>query len=260
MTDFRRSLKLYTYKSKRNTDQMTTQPTTKVTFTTLADMSGSTEQEVKSLLKSHNLVPENLTQVQIDSIKSELTKSIQLKTVTQTPIPKVPTALNGDAPKVTLPVSNSKDLESMTIDEIIQYEKDQDEALQKQKLIAGIKAKKQELIDLREKNLSITLENESAEASYNMRLESQPQLLALSIENAKSLQGEIMEREVKSLKGMTQHKRETPTSFEMREANEKKYQRQGQNRMNLILNSTDELIPTMRIAGRSEKQIQTVEI
>lgn len=239
---------------------MITQSTAKTTFKSLADMSGSTEQVVKDLLKSYNLNPENLTQVQIDSIKSELTTDILLKTSNQSPTPKVNINLSGDAPKVTLPVTHSLDLESMTIDEIIQYEKDQEEALEKQKLIARIKSQKQELIDLKEKNLSITLENESSEASYKMRLDSQPKLLALSISNATALQAEIMDREVKALENMGQAKRDTPTPFEMREVHAKKSQRQGINAKVMILNSTEDLIPTMRIEGGDEKQIQTVEI
>lgn len=238
---------------------MTTQPTNKVTVTTLADMTGSTEQEVKSLLKSYSLTPENLTQIQIDSIKSELTKSIQLKT--QTPTPKVPTALNGDAAKVTLPVTNQcVDIENMTLDQILEADKKAEDEAKRSQAMANLRAKQKALIDLKEKNLADSLALQSSEASYNLRLESQPQLLALSIENAKELQSEIMGREIKSLQGMTQAKRETPTSFEVLEVGAKKSQRQGQNRMNLILNSTDELIPTMRIEGSSEKQIQTVEI
>lgn len=238
---------------------MTTQPTNKVTVTTLADMTGSTEQEVKSLLKAYSLTSENLTQVQIDSIKSELTKSIQFKT--QTHAPKVPTALNGEASKVTLPVTNPcVDIENMTLDQILEADKKAEDEAKRSQAMANLRAKQKALIDLKEKNLADSLALQSSEASYNLRLESQPQLLALSIENAKELQSEIMGREIKSLRGMTQAKRETPTSFEVLEVGAKKSQRQGQNRMNLILNSTDELIPTMRIEGSKEKQIQTVEI
>lgn len=88
---------------------MITQPNTKVTFKSLAEICGCFEQEVKDLLKSHNLTPENLTQVQIDSVKAQLTKGDIQMIKPNVHTVKNPVSLNGDTSmgKVTMPVSNA---------------------------------------------------------------------------------------------------------------------------------------------------------
>lgn len=59
--------------------------TTKVTFKSLAVELGVDETELQSLLDSKKLDPSNLTNVQKDSIKAKLTKTISMKSNTEKP-------------------------------------------------------------------------------------------------------------------------------------------------------------------------------
>ena len=77
----------------------------KVTFKSLADELGLNESDVKALLTSKGLDVNDLTDTQKNAVKAQLSTGIQMKT--NSPAPKSSMTLNGDAPKVTLPISNA---------------------------------------------------------------------------------------------------------------------------------------------------------